>query len=154
MREAAIVSAARTRIGKAYRGNDSQGWRALCKFSGTLAIVSLCLAQHVRADEISVTNQNCVFQGLSRTNQVNLNISIRVRGTKEVARDCYSRWIALGAGKTQVVHTPPLAECHYFWCKAGCDYTVEAEGVPILGDPGSKFTCSLNWLDVCVCKPL
>jgi hypothetical protein len=125
----------------------------LCKLSATMAILSLCLVQHVRADEITVANQNCVWQGFSRTNQVNVDILVRVRGTKEVARGCSGRWIVVAAGKTQTVHVPPLAECQYFYCRAGCYYTVEAEGVPILGDPGSKFACSLNWLDICECKP-
>ncbi len=117
----------------------------MCKLSTTVAILSLCLVQHVQADEISVTNQNCVWQGFSRTNQAKFSNAIRVQGTGEVARGCYDgRWITVGAGRTQTVHAPPLAQCHYFYCRGGCYYTVEAEGVPIVGKPGSKFVCSLD----------
>lgn len=117
------------------------------------AIILLCLAQHVQADEISVTNQNCVWQGFSRTNQANFHILPRVEGTKEVARGCADHWITVGAGRTETVKMPPLTECHYFYCNAGCFYTVEVEGVPVLGNAGSKFACSLDWADICQCQP-
>jgi hypothetical protein len=123
------------------------------KFSAMMAIMLLCLAQNAQADEISVTNRNCVFQGFSRTNQAKFHISTRVEGTREAARGCADHWVTVGAGKTETIAMPPLSDCTYFYCKAGCYYTVEAEGVPVVGKAGSKFMCALDWADICQCQP-
>jgi hypothetical protein len=122
----------------------------VCKFSAIVAIFSLCLGQHAQSDEISVTNQNCVWQGFARTNQAKFSISFRVEGH---TRGCSRLLQSLDrAGRNQTVKVPPLAECNYFYCKGGCYYTVEAEGVAF-GKAGSIFMCSLDWAGVCQCQP-
>jgi hypothetical protein len=123
---------------------------------------SLCLAQQAQAGEISISNRNCAWQGLSRTNQA----KFQLRGVAGLIEKiphpmswpnaCSSDWITLHVGRTQMIRVVS-------WIKFDdvvglqCKYVVEAEGASfspqwVMGKDISKYVCELDWAGVCQCR--
>jgi hypothetical protein len=123
---------------------------------------SLCLAQQAQAGVISISNRNCAYQGLSRTNQTKFYLFASVGGGEDkppnvtFANACSSGWITLHVGRTQ---TQQVAEWIRFVGKVGqqCRHNVLPEGAflsndQVLGKDISKYVCELDWIDVCSCR--
>ena len=70
---------------------------------------SLCLPQQAQAGAISISNRNCVWQGLSRTIQAKFQLrgvwGVIEKTPKNVtwSNDCSSDWITLQVGRTQTL---------------------------------------------------
>ena len=151
------------------------------KINKIVGVFALCLFQQAQAGEIAVKNWNCVWQGLSRTNQAKFRIwrwgwpAPPVMGTirgavniKELPRACSDVWITVHVGKTQTAKVVPAANER--WAPPGaiepprdvagsCLYAVQAEGViigaqasPVDGQNNSRFVCRLDWAGVCQCQ--
>jgi hypothetical protein len=81
----------------------------LYNISTIVMVFSLCLAQQAQAGEISISNRNCAWQGLSRTNQA----KFQLRGVAGLIEKiphpmswpnaCSSDWITLHVGRTQTI---------------------------------------------------
>jgi len=131
----------------------------------TIAMVfSLCLAQQAQAGGVTISNRNCAWQGLSRTNQAKIHLRgvagviERIDNPTKVPNACSDEWITLHVGKSQFLHVVG-------WIKfddvvaVQCKYIVEAEGTMFgignlaLGkDPFSKFVCEQDGIGICQCQ--
>jgi len=131
----------------------------------TIAMVfSLCLAQQAQAGEVTISNRNCAWQGLDRTNQAKIHLRgvagviERIDNPTKVPNACSDEWITLHVGKSQFLHVVA-------WIKfddvvaVQCKYIVEAEGTMFgignsaLGkDPFSKFVCEQDGIGICQCQ--
>jgi hypothetical protein len=124
-------------------------------------VFSLCLTGQAQAGAISIKNRNCVYQGLSKTNQTKFHIRpspqlvTTIPQNVPLANQCSDQWITLKAGSTQKI----LVET--FMRSIGdlamdCDYTVEAEGTftsPwVSGSKISSYLCEADVLGVCQCR--
>lgn len=119
---------------------------------GTVAMVfSLCLAQRAQAGEISISNRNCAWQGLSRTNQAKFRISGITPGA-----NCSGGWITLHVGRTQTLEVKTSALDRHRQNLA-CNYVVQPEGNflsldGVSGKDISKYVCDLDGWGICQCK--
>lgn len=133
----------------------------LHNISAVAMVFSLCLAQQAQAGAVSVRNKNCVWQGLSRTNQVKIHLRGR-RGSRMVsghstAHACTDHWMTLHAGATQTVEVVPGIRANKD-AMIVCAYHVEAEGTIrpahyFIGDKTWNFACESDSWGVCACGP-
>jgi hypothetical protein len=115
---------------------------------------SLCLAQQAQAGEVTISNRNCAWQGLFRTNQAKIHLRgaagviQRIPNPTNVPNACSDEWITLHVGKSQFLSVVG-------WIKfdnevaVQCKYFAEAEGTispshTALGKDVSKFECELD----------
>jgi hypothetical protein len=135
-------------------------------------MLAACLAQPANGASLAVKNQNCVYQGLKRTNEV----KIRILHTKHILRtefqgpvdkladQCTDEWLTIHVGSTRTVAVVDYFDNHsdvYTGKKVGpaleCFYSVQAEGVVggdqnVSGTKDQKFTCKTDWAGVCQCR--
>src|SRR5262245_41590663 len=70
-------------------------------------VFALCLAQQAQAGEVTISNRNCAWQGLSRTNQAKIHLRgapgviERIPNPTKVPHTCSDEWITLHVGKSQ-----------------------------------------------------
>ena len=122
---------------------------------------SLCLAQQAQAGAVSISNRNCAWQGLSRTNQAKFQLrgtTWFVPGKDKIPRldeQCSSDWITLHVGRTQTLQVETSAWIRGM--KLECNYVVEPEGGFlstnwVMGKDVSKYVCEQDWIGICQCK--
>jgi hypothetical protein len=137
-----------------------------------VALLSWCLAPHLTAGDITIKNENCVWQGLSQTNQANFHVfqtkpepSRDFRGSfAQLSDRCTEVWRTIRAGSAVTVPVEQFFDNEsdlQTGVKVGpamdCFYSVQAEGViggdqHVRGTKGQKITCRLDWAGVCQCR--
>jgi hypothetical protein len=118
-----------------------------------------------------VKNQNCVWQGLRRTNEVKIHVWYRTAYTRpnipgpfnQLPPSCSDTWVTIHAGQTAAVKVDSYMQ-NFAYVDTGpaleCTYEVEPEGVwsvfnggyrQILGAKDHHLTCKLQGNGVCWC---
>src|SRR5262245_3307771 len=142
------------------------------KISIIVMVFSLCLVQQAQAGDITIKNENCVWQGLSRTNEAKFHVLQTMRRFStdysgpfdKLADRCTDVWLTIRAGSTGNVEVEQFFDNDSDVKTGGkvgpamdCFYSVQAEGVVggdqnVRGTKGQKFTCQLDWAGVCQCR--
>jgi hypothetical protein len=157
---------------------------SVCKRHGRPCITAMvfltCFIGQTWGGDISIKNQNCVWQGLQRTNQAKFHvfqtkrvISRSYSGSFDDLPDrCTEEWITIRAGSTRTVKVEQFFDnesditlqnnIRGIYKKVGpaldCFYSgVQAEGViggdqHLKGTAGQKIACGLDWAGVCQCR--
>jgi hypothetical protein len=123
----------------------------LYNISAIVMVFSLSLAQQAQAGSISISNRNCAWQGLSRTNEAKFRISGITPGA-----NCSGGWITLHVGRTQTLQVmTSVLDRHRQ--NLACNYLVQPEGNflsldGVSGKDISKYVCELDWIGICQCR--
>ena len=147
------------------------------KISVIVVLFLFCLAQQAIAGDITIKNENCVWQGFARTNQAKFHVYQTMR---QLSRDysgpmaklpsrCTDEWLTIRAGSTVTVKVEQFYDNDsdlYTGVKVGpamdCFYSVHSEGQfleglfggdqNVRGTKGQKFACRLSGGGVCGCR--
>ena len=148
------------------------------KISIIVVLLSFCLAQQAKAGDITVKNENCVWQGLARTNQAKFHVYQTMRqlsrdysgSMKSLPSRCTDEWRTIRAGSTVTMTVEQFYDNDsdlYTGVKVGpamdCFYSVHSEGQfleglfpggdqNVRGTKGQRFACRLSWAGVCECR--
>ena len=147
------------------------------KISIIVVLFLFCLAPQAKAGDITIKNENCVWQGFARTNQAKFHVYQTMR---QLSRDysdpmaklpsrCTDEWLTIRAGSTVTVKVEQFYDNDsdlYTGVKVGpamdCFYSVHSEGQfleglfggdqNVRGTKGQKFACRLSGGGVCGCR--